>query len=106
MLQLIQKHAGNGAFEPEDVRILVSAFDDAWQQIQNSSARLDSDRWIADARNALAKYIIDEALNGERDIMRLRDGALLHYAKSTLRNAATNTKPQTLSLVMTCRTAT
>jgi hypothetical protein len=38
-------------------------------------------------RATLAKYIIDQARQGELDEVRLRDGALLHLARSNLRRA-------------------
>jgi hypothetical protein len=36
-------------------------------------------------REALARYIIEQARYGELDQCRLRDGALLHLAQSNLR---------------------
>jgi hypothetical protein len=42
MLQLIKKHAPDGAFGPEDIRILVAAFEDAWQRRQKSGVSLDA----------------------------------------------------------------
>jgi len=36
-------------------------------------------------RELLAKYIIEQARQGELDARRLRDGALLHLAQSNLR---------------------
>jgi hypothetical protein len=39
-------------------------------------------------RATLAKYIIDQARQGELDEVRLRDGALLHLARSNLRRAS------------------
>jgi hypothetical protein len=36
-------------------------------------------------RATLAKYIIEQARQGELDQCRLRDGALLHLAQSNLR---------------------
>jgi hypothetical protein len=73
-------------FDPDDIRILTSAFDAAWQGLQKSGARFDSDHQAELARKSLAKYIIEEARQGERDQRRLRDGALLQYAQSNLRN--------------------
>ena len=36
MLQLLAKHALAGAFEDNEVRILVDAFDQAWKAVQDS----------------------------------------------------------------------
>jgi hypothetical protein len=74
-------------FDPEAIRVLTAAFDHAWQRLQNSGVRFDSDRQSEQARNALAKYIIEQARQGERDERRLRDGALLQYTQSNLKNS-------------------
>ena len=73
-------------FDPDAIRILTAAFDSAWHSLQNSGARFDSDHQSEQARNTLAKYIIEQARQGERDERRLRDGALLQYTRSNLRN--------------------
>jgi hypothetical protein len=74
------------AFDPDAIRILTTAFENAWQRVQSSGVRFDSDHQSEQARNALAKYIIEQARQGERDERRLRDGALLQYTQSILRN--------------------
>jgi hypothetical protein len=65
----------NGLFDPETIRTLTGAFEDAWRS-------LDGGDWIrpdADAiREMLAKHIITAAQTGERDISRLRDGAVAY----------------------------
>jgi len=73
-------------FDPDAIRILTTAFDHAWQRLRNSGVRFDSDHQSEQARNTLAKYIIEQARQGERDERRLRDGALLQYTRSNLRN--------------------
>jgi hypothetical protein len=81
---LLGKHAG--AFGPDDIRILVDAFDKAWQAVQASGAVFDADANASAAQALLAKHIIEAARQGERDQRRLRDGALIALAKSNLRN--------------------
>ena len=81
MLQLIRKHGADGVFPPGEVAILVAAFDQAWDRLVKNGVQLGSERSIEEARNVLGKYIIAEALNGERDQRRLAQGALLQYAK-------------------------
>jgi hypothetical protein len=44
-------------------------------------------------RVTLAKYIIEQARQGELDQARLRDGALLHLAKSNLKHPPTDSRP-------------
>jgi hypothetical protein len=73
-------------FDPDAIRILTGAFDNAWQRLQNSGIHFDSDRQSEQARNILAIYIIEQARQGERDERHLREGALLQYARSNLRN--------------------
>jgi hypothetical protein len=79
MLHLIKKHVEGGVFPPDELRILVAAFDAAWESIRRSRAQLLDDQ-IEDARNLLAKTIIEAASQGERDKHRLTECALLAYA--------------------------
>src|SRR5215468_4156608 len=83
MLSAIDKYAG-GVFSPQDVRILVAAFDAAWRSLLASGITFESDRESEAVRDTLAKHIIEQAHYGERDQRRLRDGALLQYAQSKL----------------------
>lgn len=85
MLEAIDKYGG-GAFNPDDVRILVAAFDDAWRSLLASGITFESDDESKAVRDTIAKYIIEQARYGERDRRRLRDGALLQYAQSKLKN--------------------
>src|SRR5262249_4598795 len=71
-------------FAPDAVRTLIAAFDGAWQSITTSGARLSGQQREL-TRELLAKYIIAQARQGELDECRLRDGALLHLARSNLR---------------------
>ena len=69
---------------PGNVRTLIAAFDGAWQSIVASGATLSGQQREL-TREILAKYIIEQARQGELDECRLRDGALLHLAQSNLR---------------------
>jgi hypothetical protein len=73
-----------GVFDPDDIRILVSAFDKAWEAVQASGAVFDKAKGDT-TRAILAKHIIAAAKAGEFDQGRLRDGALLALAQSNLR---------------------
>jgi hypothetical protein len=75
MLVYLTKHPE--AFDPETIAILVEALDSAWATIAASGARFDGRD--EDARNAVARYIVDLALQGERNRQRLIDGALLRF---------------------------
>jgi hypothetical protein len=73
-----------GVFDPDATSILIGAFDGAWQSIQKSAPKL-SDKQKELVRTTLAKYIIEQGRQGELDEGKLRDGALLHLARSSLR---------------------
>ena len=78
MRDFIKRFAG-GVFFPEDVEILVAAFDDAWARLQASRAPFTEDAY--DARKILAKHIIMSAQRGERNRRQLADDALLHLSE-------------------------
>jgi hypothetical protein len=73
-----------GAFDPDEIRILVAAFDKAWESVQASGAIFDPATGAESARAILAKHIIEAAKYGERDQGRLRDGAIVALARSNL----------------------
>jgi hypothetical protein len=85
MRGFLAKHLG--VFDPDDIRILVGAFDKAWEAVQASGEVFDSKARVDTARAILAKHIIAAAKDGERDEGRLRDGALVALAQSNLRSA-------------------
>ena len=82
MLRLVKQFAPEAMFPPDELAILCAAFDDAWQQLERSGVRFDSDDQREHARRVLGKKIIDEASKGERDRARLRDSALLDYSRA------------------------
>jgi hypothetical protein len=84
MYGYLQEHIG--AFGPAEIRILVSAFDKAWDCIQASGAIFETSAHAETARAILAKHIIEAAKQGELDQRRLRDGALVAWARSNLRS--------------------
>jgi hypothetical protein len=76
-----------GEFDPDDVRILVAAFDKAWEAVLASGASFDGKAQADSARAILAKHIIAAARDGEFDQGQLRDGAIVALAQSNLRSA-------------------
>ena len=72
------KEDGGVAFDPEVVRILVAAFDDAWKSVQDSGVTFAPDDHADATREILALRNIAKARLGERDARRLCDDALLH----------------------------
>jgi hypothetical protein len=87
MLKYLKTHPG-AVFDPEDIRILSLAFEKAWEAVQASGAQYVSDAHAEAARHIIAKHIIEAAKQGERDQRRLRDGALVALAQTSLRTAA------------------
>jgi hypothetical protein len=73
-----------GVFDPDEIRILVAAFDEAWEAVQASGVIFDTKAKADTARAILAKHIIAAAKDGGYDQVRLRDGALVALAQSNL----------------------
>ena len=89
--KFLHDHIDPGVFAPDAVGTLIAAFDGAWQSITTSGARLSAQQREL-TRELLAKYIIAQARQGELDQCRLRDGALLHLARSNLRRPPSHRK--------------
>jgi hypothetical protein len=68
------------SFDPEITEILTSAFDIAWQRVQNSGSPLAMDEIASVTRETLARKIIATAQTGERDRNRLVESALSSLA--------------------------
>jgi hypothetical protein len=86
MLKTIAKHALVGAFDEKEIRVLVEALDQAWAHLRNSGSALVEDGHAEATRELLALRIIEIAQLGERDPARLRDNALAHLARTSLKS--------------------
>src|SRR5436190_21701486 len=64
----LHDHLDPGVFAPDAVSTLIAAFDGAWQSIIASGARLSGQQSEL-TRELLAKYIIEQARQGELDEM-------------------------------------
>jgi len=80
---LIKEYA-DGVFDPEAVRILTQAFDDAWARAQASKAPYVAEEYAHVGRTIIAKHIIRSAKAGEFDPRRLADNALLYLSRQKL----------------------
>jgi hypothetical protein len=78
------KRFADGMFYPEEVEILVAAFDDASAKLQASGAPFAEERYVLAAREILARRIIMAAKRGERNPRQLTDDALLHLSQQKL----------------------
>jgi hypothetical protein len=81
MLCIIKNDGADGVFQPEVLRVLVVAFEEAWQQLEKRGIRFASNYQREQARNTLGKYIIQKALKGERDKDRLCEESLASYGQ-------------------------
>jgi hypothetical protein len=75
------------AFDPDSIRILSDAFEDAWQSLQTVGTTFHLDGQADQKREILARCIIEMAKLGERDQRKLRDAALAHLAEANIRKA-------------------
>jgi len=83
------KRFADGVY-PEEVVILINAFDDAWATLQASGAPFAEKTYAPTAREVIARCIIKAAERGERDRHRLADEALLQLSRQRLsRNHST-----------------
>ena len=76
------------AFDEEEVRMLIVAFDSAWRAVQESGASLSSNGEVVATRALLALRIIEVAKSsGVRDPIHLRDDALLYLTQSNRKSS-------------------
>jgi hypothetical protein len=64
------------AFDPETIEVLESAFDNAWDALQNSGSRLARPGYSRAVREVIAKRIIEMAQLGMKDPRKLTDDAV------------------------------
>jgi hypothetical protein len=85
MLKLLVNHALAGAFDDNEVRVLVEAFEQAWKAVQDSGAYVAPGAHSEATRELLAFCIVEVAQLGERDPNRLRVDALLYLTRTNLK---------------------
>ena len=64
------------AFTPDIIRVLGSAFDDAWLSALANQSGFRIEGYERAVREVLARHILDMAKKGERDPQRLAESAL------------------------------
>ncbi len=70
------------AFDPEFIETLVSAYEDAWRQVEESGSDFASPRYRRAAQEIVAKRIIESAQHGEREPDKLAKDAVAYLARS------------------------
>jgi|GEM_PF-939559 len=71
-----------GAFDPESIRVLETAFQAAWKTVNSSGCDLAVEGRAAATREVLAERIIEMAERGVRDPRRLVEHALAHLVSA------------------------
>jgi hypothetical protein len=84
MLRKLTALGEEGVFSPEDVRVLVAAFDAVWASVKARDAPIADPIYQETAREVIAKFIIQAVKNGEREERALIEGALLQLSKADL----------------------
>jgi hypothetical protein len=70
------------SFDPEFIKTLVAAYEDAWQKIEKSGSPFASPRYRRVAQEIIAKRIIDMAQQGEIEPGQLADDAVTFLSQS------------------------
>jgi hypothetical protein len=70
----------NSSFDPEAIKMLASAFDDAWEVVQRSHGIRSRPPYAGANREVLAKRIIEMAQHGQTNPHRLSEDALQFLA--------------------------
>jgi hypothetical protein len=72
----------NPSFDPEAIKVLASAFDEAWGAVQRSGGTLSRPAYAGIIREVLAKRIIEMALHGQSDARSLSEDAVQYLASN------------------------
>ncbi|MGC2075933.1 MAG: hypothetical protein WA728_07875, partial [Xanthobacteraceae bacterium] len=72
----------NSSFDPEDVKILALAFDEAWQAVQRTGGSLSKPPYAGPIREVLAKRIIEMAQRGQSNPHSLSEDAIKFLASN------------------------
>ncbi len=76
MTEVLQFTGSESAFDPDAIKRLGSAFDDAWATIQKSGSRFAKPGYARAMREVMAKRIFEMAQKGESDRAKLSSDAV------------------------------
>ncbi len=82
MSEVIQFPRPSIAFDPETVKSLASAFDNAWDEIRESGSGFARPAYASAMREEIAKHLIGAVGAGETDQIKLTKGAVVFLAKN------------------------
>jgi hypothetical protein len=81
-MPILSLAASAGVFGPAQTRAICDAFEGAWIELQRSGSELTAHARAPATRKALAKRIIERALDGLLNVRELRDDALVHLQRN------------------------
>jgi hypothetical protein len=88
VLKRLETLKGDVVFDKDEIRVLIAAFESAWQAVQESGASFASNGHVEATRELLALRIIEAAeSSGACDYIHLRDDALLYLTQSNRRSS-------------------
>jgi hypothetical protein len=82
MSQILQFPHPSIALDPEIVKSVSSAFDAAWEEIQNSGSGLAGPAYASAMREEIARHVIDMVGCGETDKIKLTESATVFLAEN------------------------
>ncbi len=80
MRDIIELVERENVFDPETIRLLASAFEDAWNRIEKSGSRLARPGYSRAMREVIARFIIEMAQQGVKDPQMLAERTVAYMA--------------------------
>jgi hypothetical protein len=82
MAQIVEFPRGAIVFDPEIIKIVAQALDDAWDKIAKSGSEFARPAYANATREEIAKHMIEVAGRGERDQRILAEDAVRFLAEN------------------------
>jgi hypothetical protein len=82
MTEIIQFPRPPIAFDPETVKSLSLAFDNAWEKIRESGSEFARPAYANAMREEVAKHLIDMVGCGQTDLTKFADAAIAYLAEN------------------------
>jgi hypothetical protein len=90
MIEVLDHVLSGTVFEPEIVQMLASAFEDAWERLEQSGRRFARPGYARAMREVIAKRIVEMAQQGVTDPQALADDAIRFVRAITKTVSATS----------------
>jgi hypothetical protein len=82
MPQVVEFPRGAIVFDPEAIKIVAQALDDAWDEIEKSGSEFARPAYANATREEIAKHMLEVAGRGERDRHILAEDAVRFLAEN------------------------